>query len=504
MPGQERTIETPVTTDSKLDMTDEKGLSDLNKAFDDSFGPRDGAPLQPEPQAKPEPAKTRQDAPGSREKAAPGHHAPVEVKRAPAAPQEADGPLNLLGEPTYRAKPRERKSIDFDEEIPSKSPEEKKTSAFPGRDGKSGRFTKPQAAPVETEETEEETETKPEEDEDDPEVDAVVAKPNAHPNVKEGIQRLKTIAKARRAQIKALASEADQLKTEVETLKKSGISPEIQKELDRLRATSQRFDLLNDPQFKTRYEDPIETSGDRLLKFCVDLSEDHPDIKKWAEETKKFGFKNLSPDYWDKEIIPKIASITNQQRVAQLAADLHAKIDERNRMVTEFTATPDKIQEYRNQQALEYYTNYQREAQDESDKLVSQIGEWAQIKDLSKAKTDEERALFEEHNKRTEGYKTLFEKTMGDVMHGGARKHVRVVAQAIYGMELDRQLQELRADYEALEAEHEALRTQYNRVTRARSVPGRTGGGVDVKPSQGISTKDARTAFKEYFGTQGS
>lgn len=498
----ERIENTSVSTDQKLDATDERGLKELNKAFDDSFGPREDAhEAAPEPEggkggsAKAAPA---------RERAAPGHHAPVEVKRAQTAPEEAEGPLNLLGEREYRAKPRERKPIEFDEEIPSKTPEEKKTSSFPGRDEKSGKFTakaKAQAqAPVKTEEPE----LIEEEAEEDPEVDKVVVKENAHPNVKEGFRHLKTVAKARRAEIKSLLSQSETLKAELETLKKTGMPPEVQKELDRLRATSQRFDLLNDPQFKGRYEDPIEASGERLLKFCVDLSEGHEDIKKWAEETKKFGFKNLSTDYWDKEIIPKIASITNQQRVAQLAADLHSKIDERNRMVTEFTATPDKIAEYHNQQALEYYTNYQHEAQDECNQIISQIGDWAQIKDLTKAKTDEERALFEEHNNRCEGYKTLFEKTMGDVMHGGPRKQVRIVTQAVYGLHLDRQLKELQADYQSLEAEHEALRNQYNRVTRARSVPGRSGGAAEVKTPSGLSTKDARTALKEYFGGAGS
>jgi hypothetical protein len=499
--AEERTVQTPISVDQKLEATDQRGLKELNKAFDDSFGPRDGQEPPP-PDKTDKTAKTPQKAAVARERAAPGHHAPVEVKRAQTAPQDDEGPLNLLGEREYRAKPRDRKVIEFDEEIPSKSPEEKKTSSFP-RDERSGKFKprEPKAQPVETEEAEPETE---EGEEEDPEVDAVQAKVNAHPNVKEGIQRLKTIAKARRAEIKSLATKSGQLSAELEALKRSGMSPEVQKELDRLRATSQRFDLLNDAQFKTRYEDPVEASGDRLLKFCVDLSEGHEDIKKWAEETKKFGFKNLSSDYWDKEIIPKIASITNQQRVAQLAADLHSKIDERNRMVTEFTATPDKIQEYRQQQALEYYTNYASEAQDEANTLIRQVGEWAQLKDATNAKTDEERALFDEHNKRVEDYKTLFEKTMGDVMHGGPRKHVRVVSQAIYGMEVDRLYKEKCADYDALEADYDALRAQYQKVTKARAIPGRTGGSVEVKAPQSLSTQDARSALKEYFGTQGT
>lgn len=500
----ERIEQTPTSTDQKLEATDSKGLTELNKAFDDAFGPREGETRSPERETKPPKPETRQEPPGTREIPAKGHHAPVEVKTAPAPAQERARALNLLGEPEHEAKKRERK-IEFDEEIPSREPEEKKTAAFPGRDQKTGKFTKGKAAAAVVETPPEEEASPIEEPEDaDPEVDAVQAKPNAHPFVKEGIQRLKSIAKARRAEIKSLTDKTNQLSAELETIKKAGIPPETQKELERLRATSQRFDLLNDGTFKERYENPIEAAGERLLKFCVDLGEGSEDMKKWAEEVRKHGFKNLSTDYWDTEIIPKIASVTNQQRVAQLAADLHAKIDERNRIVTEYTASPDRVNEYRQQQAIDYYKGYQAEAQDEAEKLTKQIGPWAQIKDANTAKTDEERALFEEHNNRVEGYKTIFEKTMGDLMHGGPRKHVRIVAQAVYGMELDRQLKELQADYEALEAEHDALKTQYNRITRARSVPGRTGGGVDVKPSQGLSTKDARTALKEYFNNQGS
>lgn len=497
MPVTDRTVETPTSTDQKLEATDERGLKELNKSFDDSFGPREGAPPEKVQVPSPE-ARKRQEPPTAPERARPGHHAPVEVKRAESAPQEAERPLNLLGEPEYQAKKRDRKPIEFDEEIPT----EKKTAAFPGRDQKSGKFTKPQAGkPVEAPEEEGEPEGTP--DEADPEVDAVTAKPNAHPEVKRGIQTLKAIAKARRAEIKSLIAQSSELSNQLEAIKKSGMPPEVQKELERLRATSQRFDLLNDQGFQTRYETPIEAAGDRLLQFCIDLSQGDESIKKWAEATKKFGFKNLSSDYWDKEIIPKIASVTNQQRVAALAADLHGKIDERNRMVSEFTSSPDKIAEYNYQRAHEFYTNYTNEAQDESNILVSQIGDWAQYKDLNEANTDEERALYNDHNTRVDGYKTLFEKTMGDLIHGGPRKHVRIAAMAVYGMEKDRELKELRADYEETLAELEAVKAQYNKLTRARSIPGRTGGGVETKPVGGISTKDARTALKEYFGGAG-
>lgn len=486
-------------TDQKLDMTDDRGLAELGKAFDESFGPREGVTAPAAKEAKEAPpekgAKAPQERAPVRERAAPGHHAPVEVKAAPAAPAEAG--TGLLGEPLYEAKKRERKPITFDEED---IPLAKKESAFPGRDTKAA---KPKAGPVVEPETEEETEPD-EKEEADPDVDAVVVKPNAHPAVKEGFRRLRTIAKDRKAEIKALTQKAQALSAELEGIKKNGMPPEVQQELDRLRATSQRFDLLNDPSFKARYEDPIETAGDQILDFCINLAGGDETIKKWADETKKFGYKNLSTDYWDKEIIPKIASVTNQQRVASLAANLHAKIDERNRMVSDYTATPDKIAAYNQQKAHEYYSNYTSEAQDESNKLVAQVGEWAQLKDPSAAATDEERAEYEEHNNRVEGYKTLFEKTMGDVMHGGPRKHVRVVAQAVYGIHLDRLLKEKTADYDALAADYDALQAQYRKVTRARSIPGRTGGGVDVKPKDGLSTKDARSALKEYFSGGGN
>jgi hypothetical protein len=501
-PPTERTVATQTSTDQKLDMTDQRGLSELGKAFDDSFGPRGDTPQAKEsPAHKPEkaPARTRADASGTTERATPGHHAPVEIKRSPEPAGDAAEPRNFLGEPEYQAKKRERRAdLEFNEDIPLA---DKKTASFPGRDSKSGKFTKgekPVQAPDSGQDDEEEKE------EADPEVDAISAKPGAHPDVKRGIQTLKGIAKGRAKEIKDLLLSSKTLRAELDAIKKNGLSPEIQKELDRLRATSQRFDLLNDPGFKSRYEDPIDQAGEEILAYCLQLSGGDESIKKWAEETRKFGFKNLSTDYWDKEIIPKIASITNQQRVAKLAADLHQKIDARNRMVTEFTATPDKIAQYNQQKAHEYYTNYASEAQEEANALVAQVGEWAQLKELDKASTDEERALYQEHNNRVEGYKTLFEKTMGDVMHGGPRKHVRIVTQAIYGMDLDRRLKEKTADYEELESAYEALRNQYNKLTRARSIPGRTGGGAEIKSPSGISTKDARSALNDYFAGSGS
>lgn len=77
------------------------------------------------------------------------------------------------------------------------------------------------------------------------------------------------------------------------------------------------------------YQDPVEEAGERLLAFCVDLAQGEEQIeqlRKWASETRKCGFRNIALDYWDKEVIPKIANPAHQQRVAQLAADLHTQL----------------------------------------------------------------------------------------------------------------------------------------------------------------------------------
>jgi hypothetical protein len=90
-------------------------------------------------------------------------------------------------------------------------------------------------------------------------------------------------------------------------------------------------ELLDELQ-RREIEDPIEAAGDRLLAFCIQLAqgdEQIKQIKKWAEETKKVGFRNIPSDYWATEVIPKIANVNHRRRVAQLAADLQAEINEK-------------------------------------------------------------------------------------------------------------------------------------------------------------------------------
>src|SRR5215469_12515505 len=79
------------SVDQKLEATDSKQLSDLQKAFDESF-PREGGeptPSAPEPKGG---AKAPEKAPGKpqeRAEARSGHHAPVEVAQPEVETKEA-------------------------------------------------------------------------------------------------------------------------------------------------------------------------------------------------------------------------------------------------------------------------------------------------------------------------------------------------------------------------------------------------------------------------------
>jgi hypothetical protein len=94
-------------------------------------------------------------------------------------------------------------------------------------------------------------------------------------------------------------------------------------------SSEEMLDELNRRGIALR-DNPIEAAGDRILSFCIQLSDGDEKIKKWALETKKFGFENLTRDYWDKEIIPKIASVSTQQKVVQMVAELQSKLDDHN------------------------------------------------------------------------------------------------------------------------------------------------------------------------------
>ena len=479
--------------DPKLEMTDAKGLSDLDAAFDEAFGPSDrkvtpAKEQKAQPREKPQARQQRVD----ESKAAPGHHAPVEVES-----------VEVTRRPEKEVERQEPVSFNLLDDPDEPKPEPKAKAAPPVV--KPEKEAKPETKPEVAKETSEEPEGEglPAEEEPDPEIDGIRAKPNAHPHVKEGIQKLKEVATARRKEIQALKVAQQKLSTELETIRTKGIPAEIQKELTTLRGISQRFDMLNDEGFKTKYETPISQRGERLLEFMVSIASDKETMKNWAEQTRKFGFTNIGSEYWDKEIIPNIHSPINQARAAALAAQLTESVDERNRVVNEFVANPDKIAEYRQQQQLEHWTNFQREAQEEADRLVANIGDWAQVKDLEKAKSPEERQTFEAHNSRTNGYKTLFEKTMGDLIGNSPKKMVRVAAQAVYGIEIDRQLKETVKKLNDMTAQYNALRTQHEKVTRVRSVPGRptTGGAKEAAPEEtkGIHAGDAKQALKNFF-----
>jgi predicted nucleic acid-binding Zn-ribbon protein len=128
-------------------------------------------------------------------------------------------------------------------------------------------------------------------------------------------------------------------------------------------------------------------------------------------------------------------------------------------------------------------------------------------RDITQAKTTEERKAIEAHNERFENLNKFFRSTMEDLSKHGPKAWVRASVEATRAMLLETEYKEMEQELKSTKAERDQFKAELDKITGARRKISHTSGTPPVASNNGkkqtgdglsIKNLDVRDSFKNF------
>lgn len=443
----------PVNVDTKLSLTTAEQAHDLDKAFDDLWGPLSDKPSEAkaaEPEPKPKETETSQELSESKLEATEELPLGGEPEKAPEAPQTAA----------------------------AKEPEPKKEEPHP-------------------------------DDEPDEELDTYRLHPNSTPEVVDQFRTVRGMAKRFKRELSEAKTKAQNQESELTTLRTTQRpvnDPTVQAELEQLRDFRQKHQIYDDAGFQAQFEQPIYSQFDEIINDVKAMAPDKEAAGQWEGEIRKLGPDRIGKQYWNEGVIQQVADPIDRDRMVRKVTKLLELQQHRNNFAAELAEQPDRYTQYQSQQAAAYWQDFSVQAEDEANKISKTLGDWAAPKDPNLAKSPVERQAIELHNKTYTGYLEGFKNLLTDAATGGPRGITRVAVQAVQGMKYKADLDQATGELKRIKAELQKAREELSKIAGVRSRVAQSTGGQSngAKPTTevGKASKSLDAAFKDFFGQQ--
>ena len=407
-----------------------------------------------------------------------------------AAFDKAFGPLTEIEEEAPKPKEEEEPPKPIEEEPPKPTEEEP-----------------PKPKEEEPPKPKEEEPPKHPDDEEDEELDKLRLHPDSHPHTVEAFRNARGAAKQAKKNAKELRErletqerELSQLKTTVRPVS----DPTVQQELDNLRNFQKKFQVFDDGVYHEKYEQPVHALFDDIVNDVVAFSPDKEKAEEWAKQIRAVGPDRLDQNYWSEGVINQCPDPLNKERLIKKISGLLDVKGQRDAFREKMANEPNAYQEFRTQQAADYWKDFATEAEDEAKKVIAGMGEWASPKDIALAKSAAERAAFEAHNAVYKTYEDKFKNILTDVATKGPRGQARVALMAVEGEKAKEDLKSANTRISKLQAELKDAREQLDKIAGARARVNASSGsrsGAAPEPKKSKLGQSVEDAFKESFGS---
>lgn len=439
--------EIPRTIDPKFSVTSRDQALDLEKAFDKAFGPLSDSPK----------AAAQSDA-----------TAPTEI---PAKEPEA-------AEPPVETEPKEGHPEQTSTSLGSKEEPSPKSEE-----------TAPATAPAHPD------------DEPDEELDKLRLHPDSRPETIRTFRQIRGMLKQEKKITTQLRERVEKNEAELATARSTVRpvnDPQVQKELEDLRSFRTKHQVFDDSGYQQQYEQPVRTLFDEIVSDVKKLAPDQAQAEEWEKQIRAAGPDRLDRNYWNEGVINQCADPINKERLVRKISMLLEAQDKRNDFRQKMATEPDAFDRFRVEQAADYWKGFTSEAEDEAKKLIPTLGEWASPRDVALAKTAQERAAAEAHNKLYKEYEEVFQKALTDAATQGPRGMTRIAVQAVLAEKYKRDNDTLSAQLKKVQAELKLAQDELNKIAGVRSTVSKSSGASSAakssdkpKPKLGQSVEDA-------------
>ena len=291
----------------------------------------------------------------------------------------------------------------------------------------------------------------------DPEIAAIEQPRNLSEKNQSNWRKLQETASTYKQQ----AAEAEILRQRLlETESKRVEAPQDYDELKKFRAI---FDIKNDPEFKSKYVEPIQNAKESVYSILRKHGAGDEVIKSIEDAG---GPTRVADDFWRQDAFSKLP-LTDSERLKRSLVDVSDLQDKQEAEIANAAEHADEILVQRETASREWYDNTIKDIDNTIDEITKELP-WARYAEPAPNATPEQLAQIQKHNETVSGLAQKFESALWPTT---AQERANVAASAVFSHVLTEQLRTEQAQKNALIDQIKQLTTENNKLKGSSKIP---------------------------------
>ena len=306
----------------------------------------------------------------------------------------------------------------------------------------------------------------------DPEIAAIEQPRNLSEKNQSNWRKLQETASTYKKQ----AEEAENLRQRITQLEQNPVQAQVPEDYQDLKKFRQIFDIKNDPEFQSKYSQPIETAKGNVYGI---LRKHGASDEVIASIEKSGGPDKINDEFWRNPAFGNLP-FTDSEKLKRNLVDV-ADLREKQESEIQYAAeNADKILQEREQEKGQWYEKTVTEIDHELDNITKELP-WARFAEAPSNATPEQIQQVQSHNARVSELATKFEAALWPTT---AKDRTNIAAAAVFSHVLSDQLRTEQTQKNALLDQVKKLTAENNALKSSSKMPRQTISNQSVnKPS---------------------
>ena len=293
----------------------------------------------------------------------------------------------------------------------------------------------------------------------DPEIAAIEQPRNLSEKNQSNWRKLQETA----SQYKQQAAEAEVLRQRLSEAEQRKEIPQDYEELKKFRAI---FDIKNDPEFKSKYEAPIQSAKESIYGILRKHGAGDEVINSIEEAG---GPDKVADSFWKQSAFQKLP-LTDAERLKRGLVDVSELKEKQDAEISHATEHAEEILTQRETQNKEWYGKEVEQIDNYMEEITKDLP-WARFVEPLPNATPEQLKQVEDHNKRVGDLATKFNSALWPTT---AQERANVAASAVFSHVLTEQLRTEQAQKNALMDQVKQLTSENNKLKGSSKLPKQT------------------------------
>jgi hypothetical protein len=293
----------------------------------------------------------------------------------------------------------------------------------------------------------------------DPEIAAIEQPRNLSEKNQSNWRKLQETA----SQYKQQAAEAEVLRQRLSEAEQRKEIPQDYEELKKFRAI---FDIKNDPEFKSKYEAPIQSAKESIYGILRKHGAGDEVIKSIEDAG---GPDKVADSFWKQSAFQKLP-LTDSERLKRGLVDVSELKEKQEAEISHAADHAEEILTQRETQNKEWYGKEVEQIDTYMEEITKDLP-WARFVEPLPNATPEQLKQVEEHNKRVGDLATKFNSALWPTT---AQERANVAASAVFSHVLTEQLRTEQAQKNALMDQVKQLTSENNKLKGSSKLPKQT------------------------------